>query len=186
MPCRKIFEDEECLYFESDHICYDEHGDACSFSNFLDKEWLSSSGNSCEDLCDRQFLCFLLSASAEEPKAILTDCFNGCRSIAGLSSENLANDLKIETRTSATESGSSLKVSMFYFSCSVTSCMMPLWRPFQGVVWSLDQCWLSRTEIGLHPQFGYSLYGRLCCNFLVYDIQQQSCYLSELNSIAVM
>jgi hypothetical protein len=83
-------------------------------------------------------LCFLLSASAEEPKAILTDCFNGCRSIAGLSSENLANDLKIETRTSATESGSSLKVSMFYFSCSVTSCMMPLWRPFQGVVWSLD------------------------------------------------
>ncbi|RQO84974.1 hypothetical protein POPTR_001G163900v4 [Populus trichocarpa] len=83
MPCRKIFEDEECLYFESDHICYDEHGDACSFSNFLDKEWLSSSGNSCEDLCDR--------------------------SIAGLSSENLANDLKIETRTSATESGSSLK-----------------------------------------------------------------------------
>ncbi|KAL9405839.1 hypothetical protein Peur_002811 [Populus x canadensis] len=83
MPCRKIFEDEKCQYFESDHICYYEHGDACSCSNFLDKEWLSSSGNSCEDLCDR--------------------------SIAGLSSENLANDLKIETRTSATESGSSLK-----------------------------------------------------------------------------
>lgn len=83
MPCRKIFEDEECQYFESDHICYEEHGDACNCSNFLDKGWLYSSGNSCEDLFDR--------------------------SSAGLSSENLANDLKIETRTSATESGSSLK-----------------------------------------------------------------------------
>ena len=56
----------------------------------------------------------LLIASAEELKAILTDCFNGCRSSAGLSSENLANDLKTETSKSATESGSSLKVSMLF------------------------------------------------------------------------
>ncbi|CAK7356460.1 unnamed protein product [Dovyalis caffra] len=84
LPCRKLFKDvEEYQYFESDHVCYDEHGDACSCSNFLDMDWLSSSGNSCEDLCDR--------------------------SSAGLSSENLANDMKIETTTSASESGSSLK-----------------------------------------------------------------------------
>ncbi|KAL9350541.1 hypothetical protein Peur_057796 [Populus x canadensis] len=54
MPCRKLFEDvEEYQCFESNHICYDEHGDACSCSNFLDMDWLSTSGNSCEDLCDR-------------------------------------------------------------------------------------------------------------------------------------
>ncbi|KAH8514173.1 hypothetical protein H0E87_007140 [Populus deltoides] len=81
---RKLFEDvEEYQCFESNHICYDEHGDACSCSNFLDMDWLSTSGNSCEDLCDR--------------------------SSAGLSSENLGNDVKIETTISASESGSSLK-----------------------------------------------------------------------------
>ncbi|KAI5594241.1 hypothetical protein POPTR_003G071300v4 [Populus trichocarpa] len=55
MPCRKLFKDvEEYQCFESNHICYDEHGDACSCSNFLDMDWLSTSGNSCEeDLCDR-------------------------------------------------------------------------------------------------------------------------------------
>ncbi|KAI5594237.1 hypothetical protein POPTR_003G071300v4 [Populus trichocarpa] len=85
MPCRKLFKDvEEYQCFESNHICYDEHGDACSCSNFLDMDWLSTSGNSCEeDLCDR--------------------------SSAGLSSENLGNDVKIETTISASESGSSLK-----------------------------------------------------------------------------
>ncbi|KAF7843648.1 phosphoinositide phosphatase SAC2-like isoform X2 [Senna tora] len=35
--------------FESDHICYDEHGDSCDCSNFLDVDWLSSSGTSCEE-----------------------------------------------------------------------------------------------------------------------------------------
>ncbi|KAL9387625.1 hypothetical protein Peur_020749 [Populus x canadensis] len=85
MPCRKLFKDvEEYQCFESNHICYDEHGDACSCSNFLDMDRLSTSGNSCEeDLCDR--------------------------SSAGLSSENLGNDVKIETTISASESGSSLK-----------------------------------------------------------------------------
>lgn len=34
---------------EIDHICNDEHGDACDCSNFLDVDWLSSSGNSCEE-----------------------------------------------------------------------------------------------------------------------------------------
>ncbi|XP_011036522.1 PREDICTED: phosphoinositide phosphatase SAC2 [Populus euphratica] len=86
MPCRKLFKDvDECQCFESNHICYDEHGDACSCSNFLDMDWLSTSGNSCEeDLCDRS-------------------------SAGGLSSENLGNDVKIETTISASESGPSLK-----------------------------------------------------------------------------
>lgn len=45
---------------------------------------------------------------------ILNNYFNGCRSSAGLSSENLGNDVKVETTTSASDSGSSLKVSIFY------------------------------------------------------------------------
>ncbi|KAF2297205.1 hypothetical protein GH714_019411 [Hevea brasiliensis] len=50
MPHRQLFKDiGEDEYFESDHICYDEHGNSCSCSNFLDLDWLSSSGNSCEE-----------------------------------------------------------------------------------------------------------------------------------------
>ncbi|QCE02346.1 phosphoinositide phosphatase SAC2-like isoform X2 [Vigna unguiculata] len=67
---------------ESGHICYDEHGDACDCSNFLDVDWLSSSGNSCEEE--------LLERSTS------------------ISSENIANEL-VTTETSASESGSSLK-----------------------------------------------------------------------------
>ncbi|XP_048233913.1 phosphoinositide phosphatase SAC2 isoform X2 [Ricinus communis] len=82
MPRRRLFKDIGEDEFDSDHICYDEHGDACSCSNFLDLDWLSSSGNSCEE-----------------------DPFD--RTIAGLSSEYLVNELKSET--SASECGSSLK-----------------------------------------------------------------------------
>ncbi|KAI4377032.1 hypothetical protein MLD38_014727 [Melastoma candidum] len=40
--------------WESNHICYSEYCDASNYSNFLDLDWLSSSGNSCEDeLYDR-------------------------------------------------------------------------------------------------------------------------------------
>lgn len=49
--CQHIEEDQ---YLEFDPNCFDEHGDACNFTNFLDLDWLSSSGNSCEeDVCDR-------------------------------------------------------------------------------------------------------------------------------------
>ncbi|CAK8567459.1 unnamed protein product [Lathyrus sativus] len=36
-------------YCKSDHISYEEHEDACDYSNFLDVDWLSSSGNSLEE-----------------------------------------------------------------------------------------------------------------------------------------
>ncbi|KAJ0981073.1 hypothetical protein J5N97_009328 [Dioscorea zingiberensis] len=42
MPRRQLFAD-------SDHSCLNEHGDASNCSNFLDLDWLSSSGNSCEE-----------------------------------------------------------------------------------------------------------------------------------------
>lgn len=50
MSRRQLFRDmleDQCP--ENDQICYDDHGDACTCSNFLDVEWLSSSGNSCEE-----------------------------------------------------------------------------------------------------------------------------------------
>lgn len=54
-------QDDQML--EDDHLCHDEHGDSCSCSNFLDMDWISSSGNSCEDeLCERYFLLLLLAS----------------------------------------------------------------------------------------------------------------------------
>ncbi|XP_061361914.1 phosphoinositide phosphatase SAC2-like isoform X2 [Gastrolobium bilobum] len=80
--CRQLYgrmvKDQHC---DSDHIGFDEHGDACDCSNFLDVDWLSSSGNSCEEE--------LLERSTS------------------ISSENIVNELK--TETSASESGSSMK-----------------------------------------------------------------------------
>ncbi|MED6167125.1 hypothetical protein PIB30_116140, partial [Stylosanthes scabra] len=50
MPRRQLFGDMQRERFhESDHIYYSDHGDSFSCSNFVDLDWLSSSGNSCED-----------------------------------------------------------------------------------------------------------------------------------------
>ncbi|XP_030968163.1 phosphoinositide phosphatase SAC2-like isoform X3 [Quercus lobata] len=83
--CRQLFRDmleDQCS--ESNYICYDNHGDACTCSNYLDVDWLSSSGNSCEE-----------------------EIYE--RSMTSLSSENFADGLKIDTTTSASESRSSMK-----------------------------------------------------------------------------
>ncbi|CAN1287334.1 Phosphoinositide phosphatase SAC2 [Linum perenne] len=82
MTPKQLFEDVE--EDQRDRICSDQHGDACSCSNFLDLDWLSSSEVSCE----------------EDPSD---------RSIAGLSSEYLANEVRTETSLAANEAGSSLK-----------------------------------------------------------------------------
>ncbi|XVE88570.1 hypothetical protein DITRI_Ditri19aG0079800 [Diplodiscus trichospermus] len=84
MSCRQLFGDVEKEHFlESNRICYDENGDECNCTNF-DMDWLSSSGNSCDDdTCDR--------------------------STTGLSSENIVAEFKIDMTTSPSESGSSIK-----------------------------------------------------------------------------
>lgn len=59
MPRRQLFGDLQryrCL--ESDHIYYSEHGDGYNFSNFVDLDWLSSSGNSCEEEPFERYLLF--------------------------------------------------------------------------------------------------------------------------------
>ncbi|XWS12203.1 hypothetical protein CRYUN_Cryun37aG0069800 [Craigia yunnanensis] len=84
MSCRQLFGDMEKDHFlESNSLCYDENGDECNCTNF-DMDWLSSSGNSCDD-----------------------DTYD--RSTMGLSSENFGAELKIDMTTSPSESGSSIK-----------------------------------------------------------------------------
>ncbi|PON62552.1 Phosphoinositide phosphatase SACs [Trema orientale] len=69
----KFMQEEQ--FIELDHISYDEH-EECNFSNFMDADWLSSSGNSCEgDTHDR--------------------------SLGSLSTENVVNGLKIDVTETA-------------------------------------------------------------------------------------
>ncbi|XP_059431906.1 phosphoinositide phosphatase SAC3 [Corylus avellana] len=90
MPRRQLFGDvqrDQCI--ETDHIYLSEHMFNCS--NFLDLDWLSSSGNSCEE---EQF----------ERSSILT-----YSPVAGLSSENVVNGVMGETTPSSSEYASSMK-----------------------------------------------------------------------------
>ncbi|KAF7836841.1 phosphoinositide phosphatase SAC3 isoform X1 [Senna tora] len=91
LPRRQLFGDmqrERCL--ESEHIYYSEHGDSFSCSNFVDLDWLSSSGNSCEE-------------EPYERSSIMNS------PVAGLSSENIVNGLVGEITPSTSEYGSSMK-----------------------------------------------------------------------------
>ncbi|XP_052478041.1 phosphoinositide phosphatase SAC2 isoform X3 [Gossypium raimondii] len=85
MSCRQLFGEIEDQFLGSNRICY-ENGDECNCTNF-DMDWLSSSGNSCDD-----------------------DVYDSCRSAAGLSSENIGAELKTGMTTSPSESGSNIKV----------------------------------------------------------------------------
>ncbi|XP_022732406.1 phosphoinositide phosphatase SAC3-like isoform X2 [Durio zibethinus] len=92
MPQRQLFGDvqrDRCL--ETDHIFFSEHGDGFKCSNFVDLDWLSSSGNSCED-------------ESFERSSVLTSS-----SAAGLSLENVVNGILVETTPSTSEYGSSMK-----------------------------------------------------------------------------
>ncbi|XP_057967287.1 phosphoinositide phosphatase SAC3-like isoform X2 [Malania oleifera] len=88
MPRRQLFTDiqrDRCI--DSDH---NEHGDGINCSNFVDLDWLSSSGNSCEeDPYER-------SMFPNSP-------------IAGMSSENVINGIMGEAIPSTSEYGSIIK-----------------------------------------------------------------------------
>uniref|UniRef100_A0A7N0VBV2 SAC domain-containing protein n=1 Tax=Kalanchoe fedtschenkoi TaxID=63787 RepID=A0A7N0VBV2_KALFE len=54
IPHKQLLADAHRDQCDSDQTCISEHGDCSSLSNFVDLDWLSSSGNSCEDeLYDR-------------------------------------------------------------------------------------------------------------------------------------
>ncbi|GFZ08158.1 phosphoinositide phosphatase family protein [Actinidia rufa] len=93
MSCKRLFPDmqlDQCL--ESDHICFDGRRDSVNCSNFLDLDWLSSSGNSCEE-------------DAYERSTLISS------PIAGVSSDSVLTGLKMESGASPSESGSSMKAS---------------------------------------------------------------------------
>ncbi|KAJ6759607.1 POLYPHOSPHOINOSITIDE PHOSPHATASE [Salix koriyanagi] len=91
MPRRHLFGDvQRDRYLESDQVCFSDHGDAFNCSNFVDIDWLSSSGNSCEE-------------EPFERSSLLTNSL-----ICGLSSED-ANGIMGETTPSTSEYGSSTK-----------------------------------------------------------------------------
>ncbi|KAF8401153.1 hypothetical protein HHK36_014457 [Tetracentron sinense] len=91
MDRKQLFPDmQRDHYLQSDQIYLNEHGDAFNCSNFVDLDWLSSSGNSCEEEIYER------SALINSPTA-------------GLSSENVADGITDETTPSASEYGSSMK-----------------------------------------------------------------------------
>ncbi|XP_057981924.1 phosphoinositide phosphatase SAC2-like isoform X2 [Malania oleifera] len=84
MSRKQLFSDvQQDQYLESCHICFNEHGSTFNCSNFLDADWISSSGNSCEE-------------ETYERSTLINS------SVASLSLENVVNG-------SASESGTSSK-----------------------------------------------------------------------------
>ncbi|KAF5931689.1 hypothetical protein HYC85_027860 [Camellia sinensis] len=77
-------------YLENDHVCLDGHRDSFHCSNFLDVDWLSSSGNSCEEETYERSM--LISSP-----------------ITDMSSGSVVAGLKMESGASASTSGSSMK-----------------------------------------------------------------------------
>ncbi|KAG9457624.1 hypothetical protein H6P81_002132 [Aristolochia fimbriata] len=89
MTRRRLFSDR-CL--ETENIYFSEHGldEDANCSNFLDLDWLSSSGNSCEE-------------EAYDRSGIINS------PTASLSSENVVNGISVETTPTPSENGSSVK-----------------------------------------------------------------------------
>ncbi|KAK4790497.1 hypothetical protein SAY86_017801 [Trapa natans] len=81
-PSFRDVQEDQCL--ESDYVCQDRHGNSCQCSNFLDVDWLSSSGNSCEE------------------------DFSERSSITDLSLDGV-NSLKVQLARSGSSAGSSMK-----------------------------------------------------------------------------
>ncbi|KAH8505530.1 hypothetical protein H0E87_012672 [Populus deltoides] len=91
MPRRQLFRYvQRDRYLESDNVFFSGHGDTFNCSNFVDIDWLSSSGNSCEE-------------EPFERSSLLTNY-----PISGLSSENV-NGIMGGTTPSTIEYGSSTK-----------------------------------------------------------------------------
>jgi len=60
MPRRQLFRYvQRDRYLESDNVFFSGHGDTFNCSNFVDIDWLSSSGNSCEEEPFERYFFFL-------------------------------------------------------------------------------------------------------------------------------
>ncbi|CAM8909670.1 unnamed protein product [Rhodiola kirilowii] len=103
MSRKQFFNDpqqEQCL--EINNFCASERGESLDFSNFLDVEWLSSSGNSCEE-------------EAYERSTLINT------SALATSSSNVLNGLKLESTAGSSEAGSGLKIGGEHVQAEITS-----------------------------------------------------------------
>ncbi|XP_052181701.1 phosphoinositide phosphatase SAC2 isoform X2 [Diospyros lotus] len=94
MSSRQLFPDMQLdRSLLSDCTCFDKRQGSCDCSNFLDVEWVSSSGNSCEE-------------DAYERSALIMSS-----PVASGSLDSLVTGSNIESTASASESGSGMKGS---------------------------------------------------------------------------
>lgn len=90
MPRKQIFGDvQREQYVENDHVNIHEHGESLDCSNFVDLDWLSSSGNSCEE--------------ESNERSMYTN------SAAGLSLDNVMNGMMGDSTPSSSQYGSGMK-----------------------------------------------------------------------------
>ncbi|KMT03423.1 hypothetical protein BVRB_8g191080 [Beta vulgaris subsp. vulgaris] len=92
IPRKQLFGDvQREHYVENDHVNIHERVDSLDCSNFVDLDWLSSSGHSCEEESYER------SMSTSSP-------------FAGLSSDNVMNGMMGETTSSSSQYGSGMKL----------------------------------------------------------------------------
>lgn len=91
-PCKQLFGDvqREIYVVENDNVNVHERVDSIDCSNFVDLDWLSSSGNSCEE--------------ESYERSMYTNS-----SLVGLSSDNVMNGVMGETTPSSSQYGPSMK-----------------------------------------------------------------------------
>lgn len=125
-PIFNNVQEDQCL--ESDYVCLDRHGDSCQCSNFLDVDWLSSSGNSCEEdiyeRCPQGFKSVFIKLATENSSPagrikyinLFLDVYRS--SITGLSLDGV-NRLKVQLTRSGSKAGSSMKVSAVFLLLNI-------------------------------------------------------------------
>ncbi|CAO2841635.1 unnamed protein product [Amaranthus hypochondriacus] len=91
-PCKQLFGDvqREIYVVENDNVNVHERVDSIDCSNFVDLDWLSSSGNSCEE--------------ESYERSMYTNS-----SLVGLSSDNVMNGVMGETTPSSSQYGPGMK-----------------------------------------------------------------------------
>uniref|UniRef100_A0A7N0RGD1 SAC domain-containing protein n=1 Tax=Kalanchoe fedtschenkoi TaxID=63787 RepID=A0A7N0RGD1_KALFE len=100
MSRRQLFPDLQEQNVEISNFCVNERRESVDFSNFLDVEWLSSSGNSCEE-------------EAYERSTLINT------TALATSSNNVLSGLKSESTAGSSEAGSGLKIGGEHFQAEI-------------------------------------------------------------------